>query len=164
MVRLKLQTEIDAPIGRCFDLSRSIELHLLGTEQTKERAVGGVTSGLIGMGDFVRWQAVHFGVKQHLSSRITAFERPDYFQDTMFQGAFRSMRHDHFFETLESGKTLMTDDFIFEAPLGLLGLLVEKAVLKSYMHRLLAHRNDVLKQAAESDAWMGLLQRDACRF
>jgi ligand-binding SRPBCC domain-containing protein len=156
-VKLKLQTEIAAPVERCFDLSRSIELHLLGTEQTKERAVDGTTSGLIGMGEFVRWQAVHFGVKQHLASRITAFDPPRYFQDTMIEGAFRSMRHDHFSEAQGPGKTLMTDDFIFEAPLGVLGLIAETLVLKGYMDRLLTHRNAVLKQAAESDAWIGLL-------
>ena len=91
MVELNLTTIISAPIDRCFDLSRSIELHLLGTEQTGEQAVGGVTSGLIGLGEFVRWRATHLWVKQHLASKITAFDRPCYFQDTMIEGAFRSM-------------------------------------------------------------------------
>ena len=143
---------------RCFDLSRSIEVHLLGTEQTGEQAVGGVTSGLIGMGEFVRWKARHLGVTQPLASRITAYDRPAYFQDTMIAGTFRSMRHDHFFRALSVTKTEMRDRFVFSAPVPVLGLLAERLVLKRYMRELLVHRNEVLKRAAESDAWERLLR------
>ena len=37
-------------------------------------AVGGRTSGLIGLGEEVTWRARHFGVTQHLTSKITAFD------------------------------------------------------------------------------------------
>ena len=157
MVELNLCTIIEGPIERCFDLSRSIEAHLLGTEQTGEQAVGGVTSGLIGPGDFVRWRATHLGVKQHLASQITEYDRPVYFQDTMIEGAFRSMQHDHFFKALTSEKTEMKDRFIFAAPIPLLGFIAEKLVLRRYMNELLRHRNEILRQVAESDRWMTLL-------
>ncbi len=157
MVELHLCTIIHAPIERCFDLSRSIEVHLLGTEQTGEHAVGGVTSGLIGPGEFVRWRATHLMFQQHLASRITAYDRPAYFQDTMIEGAFRSMQHDHFFKELAPGKTEMRDRFIFMAPLPILGLIAEKLVLRRYMRNLIAHRNELLKQVAESEQWRALL-------
>ena len=158
MVEINLCTMIEAPIERCFDLARSIEVHLLGTEQTGERAVGGVRSGLIGMGEVVRWKATHLGVTQHLASRITAFERPTYFEDTMIEGAFRSMQHDHLFRVLSSTETEMRDRFVFAAPLPVLGLLIEKLVLRRYMHGLLPQRNAILKRVAESDEWMKLLR------
>ena len=157
MVELDLCTIIEAPIERCFDLSRSIEVHLLGTEQTGEQAIGGVTSGLIGLGEFVRWRATHLGMKQHLASRITAYDRPSYFQDTMIEGAFRSMQHDHFFREFSPGKTEMKDKFVFAAPVPLLGLIAEKLVLKRYMRNLLTHRNAILKQVAESNQWAKFL-------
>ena len=157
MVQLKLMTTIEAPIERCFDLSRSIEVHLLGTEQTGEQAVGGVTSGLIGPGEFVRWRATHLGVRQYLASQITSYNRPFYFQDTMMEGAFQFMQHDHFFKELSPGRTEMEDRFVFAAPFAFLGLLSEKLVLKRYMRTLLTHRNAILKQVAESDKWMELL-------
>jgi hypothetical protein len=31
MVRIEQRVQIEAPIQRCFDLARSIEVHLLGT-------------------------------------------------------------------------------------------------------------------------------------
>src|SRR5882757_3748510 len=117
MVRLEEVTVIAAPIQRCFDLARSVEVHVLGNVHWGEEAValGGVTSGLIGLGERVTWRARHFGVLQELTSEITAMDGPaldgpalgtaGYFQDTMVRGAFRSMQHDHFFRTLEDGRT-----------------------------------------------------------
>src|SRR5467141_3290533 len=127
MVTLEELTVIRAPIERCFDLSRSVEVHLAGSDSYGEAvvALGGVTSGLIGMSQRVTWRAKHLGVWQHLTSEITAMESPAYFQDTMVRGAFRSMKHDHFFRTLPSGQTEMKDVFCFAAPLSVLGWVAE---------------------------------------
>lgn len=155
MVRLEELTIIDAPIERCFDLARSVEAHLAGNVHYGEQAIapGGVTSGLIGMSQQVTWRARHFGIWQKLTSEITAMERPVYFQDVMVKGAFRSMKHDHYFRSLPSGKTEMKDVFCFAAPLPLLGLLVERLVLRRYMHALLNERNIMIQQIAESSEW-----------
>src|SRR6266700_3636999 len=113
MVRLEELTVIQAPIERCFDLARSVEVHLAGNKHSGETAVAvaGVTSGLIGMAQCVTWSAKHLGAWRNLTSEITAMERPGYFQDTMVEGAFRFMRHDHFFRSLSSRQTEMRDFF-----------------------------------------------------
>lgn len=153
MITLHTSTTIHAPIERCFDLSRSIEVHLLGNTHFGEQATAGVSTGLIGPGEQVTWRAKHFGVRQHLTSAITAFEPPTYFQDTMSRGAFRSMQHDHFFIALGPELTEMRDEFRFSAPLGPLGWLAERLVLRRYMLALLDERNAVIQQVAESDEW-----------
>ena len=155
MVRLEELTVIQAPIERCFDLARSVEVHLAGNVHCGETAVAlaGVTSGLVGMAQRVTWRAKHFGVWQNLTSEITAMEPPAYFQDTMIQGAFRSMKHDHFFRSLSSGQTEMKDVFCFAAPLPVLGRLAEIVLLRRYMRALLHERNVVIKQIAESSDW-----------
>lgn len=84
---IKLTTEIQAPLERAFDLARSVELHIASTAHTGERAVAGVTSGLMALGQEVTWRARHFGTWQHLTSRITAFVRPFHFRDSMVRGA-----------------------------------------------------------------------------
>jgi hypothetical protein len=71
-----LTISIDAPIDVVFDLARSIDLHLESTAQTNERAVAGRTTGLIGLGEEVTWEATHFGIRQRLTSKITQFDRP----------------------------------------------------------------------------------------
>jgi len=157
MVSIEQRTEIAAPIQRCFDLSRSIEVHLLGTERTGEQAVDGVRTGLIGPNEFVRWRAKHLGVRQHLTSKITAFDSPNYFQDTMIEGAFKFMQHDHFFTALGESRTEMRDRFTFAAPLSLLGSIAEHLFLRRYMDRFLRRRNEILKQVAESNRWQDFI-------
>jgi ligand-binding SRPBCC domain-containing protein len=149
---INLQTLINAPRERVFDLARSIEAHLSSTDDTSERVVAGVTSGLIGLNEEVTWEARHLGVKQRLKVRMTQLTRPSHFQDTMLEGAFKHMRHDHTFED-QGGKTLMTDRFEFEAPLGVLGRMAESLFLTSYMRRFIVKRNSILKHMAESDEW-----------
>jgi len=155
MVTLEETIEIDAPIERCFDLARSIEVHVLGNVHFGENAlaVGDLTSGLIEMGQTVVWRAKHFWIWQTLTSRMTAFDRPVFFEDTMLRGAFKSMRHEHFFRSLPEGRTEMKDVLYFSAPVAILGRIAEVFVLRRHMHNLLDERNMVLKQVAESDEW-----------
>ena len=153
MIELHTTTRIAAPVERCFDLSRSIEVHLLGNEHWGERATAGTCAGLIGPGEQVTWTARHFGVRQQLTSAITAYDRPAYFQDTMLRGAFQSMQHDHYFREAEPGVTEIRDRFRLSAPLGPLGWIAERLVLRRYMSSLLNERNAAIKQVAESDDW-----------
>jgi ligand-binding SRPBCC domain-containing protein len=159
MITLVEKTIIEAPIERCFDLARSVEVHLAGNVHWGEAAVacGGVTSGLVGLGQRVIWRAKHFGIWQRLTSEITAMDRPAFFQDTMIQGAFRFMKHDHMFRSLADNKTEMKDVFSFAAPLPIIGWLVETIVLRRYMQTLLRERNAVVKQIAESARWQEYL-------
>ena len=59
---VRVVTDIAAPPSVCFDLARSVDAHLESTSGTNERAVGGVTTGLPGLGDEVTWSAKHFGI------------------------------------------------------------------------------------------------------
>jgi ligand-binding SRPBCC domain-containing protein len=145
-------TEIRAPIERVFDLARSVDLHVRSAGKTGETAVAGITSGLLGMNEEVTWRGKHFGIYQNLTSRITAFSRPDHFRDSMVSGAFRRLDHDHFFE--ERGEvTIMKDVFDFVAPLGLLGRMAEILFLKAYMKKFIVERNQVIKTVAEGNNW-----------
>jgi ligand-binding SRPBCC domain-containing protein len=149
-VIITLSTTINAPIERCFDLARSIDLHVESMQQTGEKAIAGQTTGLIGLGETVTWRAKHFGVWQTLSSKITEFEYPNYFVDEMVEGAFKSFRHEHRFYDID-GKTVMKDIFIFESPFGILGQAANFLFLNRYMTNLLAKRNEMIKRVAESD-------------
>ena len=155
MVSLEDLTLIHAPLDRCFDLARSVEVHLAGNVHSGESAIAaaGVTSGLLGLSQRVTWRAKHFGIWHELTSEITAFDRPRYFQDTMIRGVFRAMQHDHFFRPLPGGETEMRDVFCFAAPLPLLGRVAEIVFLSRYMQTLLRERNDVIRKIAESPEW-----------
>ncbi|HEX8390976.1 MAG TPA: SRPBCC family protein [Longimicrobium sp.] len=157
MIIITQETRIAAPMERVFDLARSIDFHSRSLAHTGEEAVAGRTAGLIELGETVTWRARHLGVRQHLTARITAFERPRFFQDTMVRGAFAWMQHDHLFAPAPDGGTVMTDELRFAAPLGILGRIAERVLLRRYMTRFLQVHNAELKRVAESDAWREFL-------
>ncbi|OBZ17075.1 SRPBCC family protein [Bacillus sp. FJAT-26390] len=150
MVEVTTSIMIKAPIERCFDLARDIDVHTRTVwKHTREQAVAGVTTGCIGAGELVTFEATHFGIRQRLTSKITDFNAPYLFVDETQKGAFKYLRHVHMFERHGEG-TLMTDTLRFEAPLGWLGWIAERLVLKSYMTKFLEHRNEQLKLLAEA--------------
>ena len=157
MPQLRLDTVIEAPLKVVFDLARSIDVHMYSTKETGEKAVEGVTTGLIEVGQTVRWRAKHLGVKQTLTVQITAMEKPYYFEDKMIQGVFQSMDHQHHFEELADGKVLMRDIFNFSAPFGVLGRFVGWLFLTAYMRRFLEERNQSIKEVAESGQYVRYL-------
>src|SRR5687768_13061311 len=118
MSTIKLLTHIKAPIEVCFDLSRSIELHMVSTAHTNETVVGGQSSGLCNVGATITWRAKHFGIYQQLTVRIIACDFPNYFEDQMVSGAFKSFTHRHYFRTVND-HTLMEDEFEYQVPFGI---------------------------------------------
>ena len=155
---IDITTQINAPMQRVFDLSRSVDLHAASTARTGERAVSGVTSGLMALGQEVTWRARHFGIRQQLTSRITEFDPPAHFRDSLVRGAFRRFDHDHFFS--QRGEvTVMRDVFDFQSPLGILGRIADYLFLTRYMKRLLINRNTLIKMTAETDQWRRYLGR-----
>jgi ligand-binding SRPBCC domain-containing protein len=155
MTAIEEITLIQAPVERCFDLARSVEVHLLGNTHFREQAVasGGRASGLIEEGERVTWRARHFWRWHELTSEITELKRPEYFRDVMVRGIFRSMAHDHYFRPLQNGRTEMRDLFVFEAPVPVAGRIAEIVFLRRYMRRLLRERNAVIRQVAQSEEW-----------
>ncbi|MDB4996157.1 MAG: cell division protein [Myxococcaceae bacterium] len=145
---IRIETFIAAPREVCFDLARDVDAHLRSTANTGERVVGGTMTGLLELGDTVTWEAVHLGVRQRLTSKMTRVERPHVFEDCMVKGAFASFAHLHEFLE-ENGGTRMIDVFDYRSPLGVLGKLADRLFLERYMRRLLTVRAASLKQDAE---------------
>ncbi len=153
---IRTQLEIDAPMELAFDLSRSIDFHAYSQNKHNEIAVSGITSGLIDLDQSVTWLARHFGISQYLTARITEFERPFHFRDTMEKGAFKRFDHDHHFE-VRDGRTIMLDTFDYDTPYSIFGYVFDKFVLHRYMTRFFIHRNTMIKEALESGDWKRFL-------
>lgn len=132
-----------------FDLSLSIDTHVESMARSGERAVAGVTSGAIGLGESVTWRARHFGIVWTMTSRITALERPHRFVDEQVRGPFRSFRHEHRFER-DGDLTVMTDTVTLRSPL--FGWIVEPLLLRPYLQRLIRSRNAVLVASLRGSA------------
>jgi ligand-binding SRPBCC domain-containing protein len=148
MSRIELEAIIAAPPERCFDLARSVELHLDSAAATRERAIAGTVSGLLGPGDMVTWEARHFGLRYQLAVQVTAYERPSMFRDEMVSGPFRRLDHEHLFEPLDDG-TRMSDvlDFASAFP------PFDSLLLVPYLRRFLLNRNATIRRVAETADW-----------
>ena len=142
------RTVVKAPIDVVFDLSLSIDAHVESMSASGERAVAGVTVGIIGLGEQVTWRARHFGIPFRMTSKIVELDRPSYFVDEQVSGPFHKFRHEHHFE-MDDGETTMIDRVSFTAPFGVLGRIAERIVLASYLPKLIEDRNRFLKTAAE---------------
>jgi ligand-binding SRPBCC domain-containing protein len=149
VAHLELVTTVAAPAELVFDLSCDIGTHVGSMAASGERAVAGRTSGLIGLGEQVTWEARHFGVRWRMTSVISAHERPHRFVDEMVSGPFARWCHEHRF-TPERGGTRMVDVVDYAAPAGPLGRLVDALVLRRYMRRLLQRRNEHIRRLAEA--------------
>jgi len=123
---------------------------------TKEKAIAGTTTGLINEGETVTWHARHFFKTRMLKVKITVMNPYTLFEDEMQEGDFKMMKHKHIFKPAENG-TLLTDEFSFEAPYGVIGKIFSYVFLTAYMKALLVQRNSVLKEYAETGKWKTVL-------
>lgn len=156
MSSIHLTTFISAPVERVFDLSRSINLHQISTSTTYERAVGGITSGLINENETVTWEAKHLFKTRQFTSKISVMKKPLYFIDEMIKGDFKNFKHEHHFKSVSNG-TIMIDQLNFESPYGVIGKWMNTLYLKNYLEKLLESRNNVIKEYAETEKWKAIL-------
>ena len=156
MPTIHLTTFIAAPIERVFDLARNIDLHKKSLSDTREEAIAGTITGLIGLDETVTWKARHLGKTRFLKSKIIALERPNMFTDEMQQGDFKTMKHQHHFKKTDNG-TIMIDIFEFESRYNSIGRFFNRLYLTAYIRKLLEQRNRLIKEYAETEKWKHLL-------
>lgn len=149
MTTISLSTKIKAPIQTVFDASRNIDIHQLSASKSNEKAIAGVTFGLIHLNETVTWRGNHFGFYLTHKSRITAMNLYDYFADEMEEGKFKTFKHEHFFKETDEFTT-MTDKLQYGTPFGIFGKILDILFLKKHLTQFLLDRNQVLKAVSEN--------------
>lgn len=149
MTTINLVTKIKASKQTVFDVSRNINIHQQSASKTNEKAIAGITSGLINYNETVTWRGKHFGFYLTHKSRITAMTPHNYFVDEMEEGKFKTFKHEHFFEE-KNGTTIMTDKLQYETPFGILGKLFDFLFLKRHLTVFLLERNKILNVASKN--------------
>jgi len=139
---------IKGHIELCFDLARTVEVHAGKQLLTVQRAVGGITAGMMECGDSVTWETKHFGLKQNLTSKIIHMEKPFSFADMMIEGVFHSFIHTHEFIEKDGG-TMMKDTFSYKAPFGIFGQMADRLFLEKYMMCFITEQAKNVKWFAE---------------
>lgn len=148
MTTIELTTIVKAPIQIVFDLSRNIDVHQQSAGNSNEKAIEGVTSGLINYNETVTWKGKHFGIYLTHKSRMTAMDFHTYFVDEMEEGKFRFFKHEHFFEE-HDGITTMRDKLCYGTPFGIFGRLFDFLFLKKHLTDFILERNTLLRALSE---------------
>jgi len=148
MTTIYLETKIKAPKKIVFDASRDIDIHQKSASKTSEKAIAGITSGLINLNETVTWRGKHFGFYLTHKSRFTAMNFCNYFVDEMEKGKFKYFKHEHFFEE-QNGITIMKDKLQYETPFGIFGELFDILFLEKHLTQFLLERNKTLKEVSE---------------
>ncbi|MFB6140609.1 MAG: SRPBCC family protein [Halosimplex sp.] len=151
MPTLVLETEVDAPPQRVFDVARRVQSHadpLAGTDATLD----GTANGRLELGDVLTWRTRRFGLPLEFTVQVTQLESPAHLRGKQVDGPLAELVHDHRFERTAAGGTRLVDECAFASPLGPLGSVADGLVLERRLEALLRRRNRALKSAAEGDS------------
>lgn len=149
MGHITVTTVIDAPIERCFDLARNVEVHAHTAAFTAERVVApGRMSGLLELGDMVTFEGRHFGLRLRHTARIVEMERPASFIDESVRSPFRRFRHLHEFHAHHQA-TEVVDTLEWAAPLGVLGRIADRLFVERHMVSFVRFKQRALRGLAE---------------
>lgn len=152
MPTVRLTTRIDAPVERCFDLYRSVSLHVDSYKHAHERAVGAITSGLVGPGDVAAFRMRAFGFPYRMSVVVAEYDPPHHFRDSQTEGFFLRADHDHHF-AVDGGATLVTDVFDYTPRFASFGRLLDRLMVARYVRWTISQKNSNVKRVAESGEW-----------
>jgi len=150
---IRWETAVQAPPERCFDLARSVDLHVDSSTEIAARAVAGRCAGLSENGDATVWSARFLGLRFAMETRVEDFWRPTGFRDVMTHGHRRRIAHLYRFGPLPEGGCLMSDGLRVEAPLPVPGQIAERVYLVGRMRHLVRRRLEHIKAVAEGDGW-----------
>ncbi|MDC7997591.1 SRPBCC family protein [Gilvibacter sediminis] len=162
MTKIELTTAIKGSIDSVFDLSRDISFHMESASQSGEKAIEGVTSGLINLNETVRWKGKHFGLWLTHTSKIVKMEKPHCFVDLMIRGHFTYFVHKHEFEQC-GDHVIMKDELLYKVPYGWFGKLFDKLLLKNHLRHFLKQRNAQIKSQIENEAVNALVDDELLR-
>lgn len=148
---------INAPVDRCFLLSTHVGL---ASEVLEMRPVSGTVAGTLGPGDRVVWAGWRCGLPRLREGRVTRYERPAFFQETLARRRFTRYRHDSQFIEID-GQTLVIDRVRFSAPMGWLGRKIAKRLVVPSITRMLRRRMQLLRLVAEGEQWRRYLSEES---
>jgi len=82
--------------------------------------------------------------KTNWVTEITAVKDQEYFIDEQRFGPYAMWHHEHFFEALPNGNTLMKDKISYKIPFGFLGSIAQTLFIKKQLLSIFEYRKEVL--------------------
>ena len=156
MSTIHLTTFIAAPIERVFDLSRNLTIYKMLMQGRKEKFSSGAASNLVAHGETMSFHAKHLGKTRLVTMKIVDLKKPSSYVQEQVKGDLLHYKHEHHFKPVDNG-TILIDMIDFEGPRDVIGKIVGKLYLKSYVEKFIHKRNSLIRQYAESEKWRAVL-------
>jgi len=83
-------------------------------------------------------------VKTNWVTEITSVKEHQFFIDEQRFGPYSMWHHEHFFESLPNGNTLMKDKISDKIPFGFLGSIAQTLFIKKQLQSIFEYREKVL--------------------
>jgi ligand-binding SRPBCC domain-containing protein len=80
------------------------------------------------------------GIKQNWVTEIIQVKDYHFFIDEQRFGPYKMWHHEHWFEDVQNGKTLMSDKISYKIPFGFLGSIAQKLFIKKQLKSIFEHR------------------------
>ncbi len=85
-------------------------------------------------------------VKTNWVTEITQVKHQEFFIDEQRFGPYSMWHHEHFFEALPNGNTLMKDKISYKIPFGFLGYIAQKLFIKKQLTSIFSYRYKILEE------------------
>jgi ligand-binding SRPBCC domain-containing protein len=156
MASIHLTTFIAAPVDRVFDLSRNLAVYKYVFNSREEKFSAASGSNLLTKGETVSILAKHAGKTRMSTLKITDLQKPVTFTEEQIKGDLESFHHVHHFKSIQNG-TIIIDLIEFGNPRDIIGKIIGRLYLKSYLEEIVRKRNDVIRSYAETEKWRAVL-------
>ena len=107
-------------------------------------------------GETITFHAKHFGKTRLVTTRVVQLQKPSSFVQEQVKGDLLHFKHEHHFKAVDNG-TILIDIIDFDGPRDIIGKVIGKLYLKSYLERFINKRNTLIQQYEESEKWRAVL-------
>lgn len=90
------------------------------------------------------------GVKTNWVTEITQAKHLSYFIDEQRYGPYSMWHHEHIFEALPNGNTLMKDKITYKVPFGFLGHIAQSLFIKRQLTSIFEFRFKILEETFQN--------------
>lgn len=102
--------------------------------------------GALAEGALIRYTLRLHGIPLHWKTRIEDWHPGVSFVDVQLAGPYKLWHHTHEFETAADGETIIRDTVRYKVPLGPIGELARRALVKPDTEKIFDYRSDAIKQ------------------
>ncbi|MBC7742553.1 MAG: hypothetical protein H7061_10160 [Bdellovibrionaceae bacterium] len=100
----------------------------------------------LGEGTLIEYQIKVHGFPMKWRTRIESWRPPYQFVDTQLKGPYKLWHHTHEFIAVNPVKTLMKDTVRYQVPFGILGLIVNRLLIKSDIQKIFSYRRSEIQK------------------